>query len=338
LTTPTEALARAGQWYLRSGIQDPDGGVARYYLINEARNLPVSNEITGYAASAYAYLHEVTGAPEYRAAAEKTASFLITRAWNAELKTFPFECLPGSPAYFFDCGIMIRGLLAVWRMNRDQRLLDIAVECGHSMARDFLTGTAIHPVVSLPDRKPWPYEKRWSREPGCFQLKSALAWRMLAVLTGDNRFLQYWQRAQAMAKANDPHFLPGAEEPERVMDRLHAYSYYLEALLADPGPELRAGIERASHYLEEIAPRFARSDVHAQLMRVRLLAGEEAGDPQVIESFQYRVEDPRLDGGFSFGRKPEGLLPFANPVSTAFCMQALEMWRQRQSINLDSLI
>jgi hypothetical protein len=40
--------------------------------------------------------------------------------------------------------------------------------------------------------------------------------------------------------------------------------------------------------------------------------------------------DPRLSGGFFFGGKAGALLPFSNPVSTAFCLQALELWRQHQ--------
>ena len=49
-------LARTGEWFLRSGIQESNGGVARYYRTDVRRNLPVSTEITGYAASAFVYL------------------------------------------------------------------------------------------------------------------------------------------------------------------------------------------------------------------------------------------------------------------------------------------
>ena len=36
--------------------------------------------------------------------------------------------------------------------------------------------------------------------------------------------------------------------------------------------------------------------------------------------------DVRVRGGFWFGRKQGNLLPFSNPVSTAFAMQALALW------------
>jgi hypothetical protein len=45
--------------------------------------------------------------------------------------------------------------------------------------------------------------------------------------------------------------------------------------------------------------------------------------------FQYESSDRRLAGGFGFGRKSGQPLPFANPVSTAFCVQALALWSDR---------
>jgi hypothetical protein len=350
---PESSLLRAGQWMLQSGIQERSGGVARYYNAAEARNLPVSTEITGYAASTFAFLYERTGDLRYLSAAVRAQQFLTRDAWIESLRIFPFETGPESPAYFFDCGIIIRGLLAVWRLTRDQEPLDAAYACARSMGRDFLGNRAIHPVISLPGREPLPYEKRWSREPGCFLLKSALAWRDLAAITSDSRFLEWWEHALEFAVSNDPEFLPGDEDRSRVMDRLHAYSYYLEALLVTGrGSLLCAGLARTAKLLREIAPEFARADVYAQILRVRLLADELALVPMdraaaseeaaVIPGYQYRSEDTRLDGGYCFGSRSQRMLPYANPVSTGFCLQALEWWSDYQGgsfeATLDQLI
>ena len=354
----THALSQAGLWFLRSGIQDSTGGVARYYRAAEQRNLPVSTEITGYSASFYSWMARTTGQPIYLSAAERTVQFLVQRCWMPEAASFPFECSPQSPSYFFDCGIIVRGLLSVWRATGNNELLEIAEACGRSMARDFLTDVAIHPIVSLPERRALAYEKRWSREPGCFQLKSALAWRDLGVVTGHEEFHGWWDRALTMSLAQADRFLPGAEEPEKVMDRLHAYSYFLEALQAEPErptakAAVAAGIHRVEAYLREIAPRLARADVYAQLLRVRLLA-EKLGiapldlakaeeEAEAIAEFQYDTVDTRLDGGFCFGTRGGERLPFANPVTTAFCAQALAWWQDRSArhgagITLDELI
>ena len=130
------------------------------------------------------------------------------------------------------------------------------------------------------------------------------------------------------------------------MDRLHAYCYFLEGLLPAAGrPEcarvLEAGIRRVSNLLRRLRPGFVRSDVYAQLLRLRLYAaalaaapldeaaaGEEAAE---LISFQMSSPDARLDGAFSFGKKAGDLMPFANPVSTIFAVQALEMWAEWRS-------
>jgi hypothetical protein len=130
------------------------------------------------------------------------------------------------------------------------------------------------------------------------------------------------------------------------MDRLHAYCYFLEALLGEGDragvrDALSRGIARVASLLREIAPDFERSDVCAQLLRIRLIAhrrdiltlDQNAACEEAARVVAYQAESPdvRLDGGFWFGRKQGTLLPFMNPVSTAFCAQALMLWHQHQT-------
>jgi len=107
---------------------------------------------------------------------------------------------------------------------------------------------------------------------------------------------------------------------------------------ADVASTLTAGIVKVSQYLREIAPRFARSDVYAQLLRVRLLS-EIAGvalvdrldatvEAEQLAAFQQKHAEPRIGGGFCFGRRGDQYQPHINPVSTGFGLQALMMWRQ----------
>ncbi len=339
-----KSLQRAANWYLHSGIQEPSGGVARYYRADLGRNNRVSTEITGYAVSALCQLHRATGDPALLDAAHRGAEFLTQKAWDAGRKLFPFEWPANdnpveNRSFFFDCGIIIRGLLALERMAPDPARRATAVECGKGMAAAFDRNGAYAPILQLPSLDALPFGGTWSNNPGCYQLKSALAWHELGMEA-------QWETALARALANGEEFLPGTTERLRIMDRLHAYSYYLEALLSVADrPECRnaleAGIERAADYLRSIAPDFARSDVYAQVLRVRLLAHHAGVVPlntdrareeaEAIPTFQYESEDPRLNGGFSFGRRDQQLMPFANPVSTAFCSQALDMWQHHEN-------
>jgi hypothetical protein len=350
------SIQAAGRWFLHSGIQDPSGGVARYYRSDVRQNARVSTEITGYGVSTLLFLHRRTNEPVYLDAALRAAHFLTRTAWDAGFGTFPFELAVNGErgqvlAYFFDCGIILRGLLGAWRVFEDLEFRDAAITAGRAMLADFCSPHAIHPIVTLPDKRPLAYETRWSSRPGCYQLKAAMAWHELFEATGDPGFLVAYESALEAAMACEQDFLPGDSDRERVMDRLHAYAYFLEGLLPvldrpECANAFRSGLDRAATYLREIAPAFARSDVYAQLLRARLFAEKLAGAPldpaaaayeaEQAAGFQVGSDDPRVAGGVLFGRKNGAPLPFVNPVSTAFCLQALALWNDRQNGVLES--
>lgn len=350
-----EMLRRSGEWYLNSGIQEDSGGIARYYRIDLSRNNAISTEITGYGVSALCYLHDVTGNEACLAAALRAGRFLTQRAFDEKLGLFPFEWPPNAdgsipPAYFFDCGIIVRGLLKLYRASGEREFFHVARACGHAMAARFEHAGNYAPILHLPECRPVEYGGSWSNNPGCYQLKSALCWLELFDETGERAFRSYYETALGRALENAPTFLPGTSERLRVMDRLHAFSYFLEALLpVGSRPECRQaladGIERVSHYLRALRPEFARSDVYAQLLRVRLYADRERFVPldevkaqdeaAAIPAYQYSDPEARLDGGFSFAVRNGSHMPYANPVSTAFCLQAMAQWDRRQAGRFD---
>jgi hypothetical protein len=330
-------LEDAGRWFLRSGIRGPGGGVARYYRSDLAKNVPISTEITGYTVSTFCYLHSITGDPAYREAAMESARFLANDLWDSAAHTFPFE--PGSNlAYFFDVGIIARGLLSTGAEEFRERVREAAL----SLAFDFIGDGAFHPVVTLPDKQPLPYERAWSRSPGCYQLKSATMW----LRVDEKDATRMFDAALRASLAAHESFLPGDADQNRVMDRLHPYLYFLEALLLvadrqECAQALASGIDRVGRLLREISPQFERCDVCAQLLRARLVAhylgavpldaaaAEEEADR--VAKYQARSEDARLDGGFWFGQRGGEMLPYMNPVSTAFSLQALALWERHRA-------
>ena len=321
-------IARAGDWLLRSGIQQSNGGVARYYRTDLQRNAPVSTEITGYTLSVLVYFGHLD-----RAA---TAARFLCRAWDAERGVMPFELGEPGFSYFFDSGIIVRGLLAAWRATDEQEFLDTAIEIGRHMARDHDAGDDFHPILSLPGKQPAERDpSRWSRSPGCYQLKAAMAFHDLAQAAGDSSFLDGYERVLDGSLRSYATFLPGHPDRMRVMDRLHAFCYFLEGLLPHAREPrccaaIHDGVGRVAALLREIAPEFERSDVYAQLLRVRVYADRAGVMPLDREAADF--EAARLltfeapEGGFYFGRQGSEFLPFLNPVSTAFAMQALAVW------------
>jgi len=345
---PTHQLPRTvGDWLLGSGIEEKDGGVARYYLSGERRNKPVSTEITGYAASALTILYQRTGESAYLEAALRQARFLAETAWDKTSSAMPFEC-EGNPrySYFFDDGIIVRGLLAVWRKRPESNLLAVALQCAESMHRDFYDGKHFYPIITLPDKKPLPRDTgRWSRSSSCYQLKAALAWQELWQATSEEQYRTLYRGLLDSSLDSYRSFLPGSSDDDLIMDRLHAFSYFLEGLLpalSEPACQeaMRNGVPQLAMYAEKIGPKFLRSDVLAQLLRVRIFADQAgvvaldrkaaAREASLIREFQSNDSDTRLRGGFWFGRKAGKIQSFMNPVSTVFCYQALDMWEQYQ--------
>ncbi len=113
----------------------------------------MSTEITGYALSAFVYLHHLSQDTRYLDAAGRAARFLTRQAWDPATRAMPFETAPAAYAYFFDCGIIVRGLLAYWHAAREQEALEIAVAIGEMMLRDFAAPAGdFHPILALPSK------------------------------------------------------------------------------------------------------------------------------------------------------------------------------------------
>lgn len=295
------------------------------------------------------FFYASTGEEEYLDRARLTARFLCEHAWDPALRIFPYE--HPSPSgesdhlgYFFDSGIIVRGLLSVWRVTKEDRLLETAVDAGRAMLSAFRTDDGYHPILALPNKMPLPRRDHWSRTVGCYQAKSAMAWFEVGEITGDQAVRGAYFETIADALRTHRDFLPGASDPARVMDRLHAYCYFLEALTpvlgrADCAEAYRYGVVKVSRYAREIRTNFIRSDVYAQLLRARMCAActipvdktAAAEEAQWLEEFQAADDDLRIQGGFYFGRRDGTFIPHVNPVSTAFAAQGLELWQAYRS-------
>src|SRR5919109_4805656 len=117
--------AAVGEWFLKSGIQEASGGVARYYLSDLRQNAPISAEITAYSASTLVELYAQSAQISFLDAALRACRFLVETAWDETSLAMRFErSIDGTEySYFFDAGIIVRGLLSVWRECGHQQLL-----------------------------------------------------------------------------------------------------------------------------------------------------------------------------------------------------------------------
>ena len=267
------------------------------------------------------------------------ARFLTRTAWDSASATMPFEIDPPAPTYFFDCGIVVRGLVSVWRATADGEFLDVAAALGQSMVRDFASADgSFHPVLSLPDKRPL------EPEPGAGRgLRDAISsrppWpggtcsRPPPMSISANPMSACWSIPWAPAAASCP-AMPSA--PRSWTACTPSSTSWKACCRSAQEPRvaaaIREGIGRAAHHLREIAPEFERSDVYAQLLRMRLYADRAGALPLDRAAAQFeaerlaRFQASAIGGGFYFGRKAGAWLPYVNPVSSAFALQALELW------------
>jgi hypothetical protein len=344
---------RAGlEWLAHSGIQAESGGLSRYYRADLLEYKNISAEITGYGIQAFLQL-PMPGDPGLLSNALRAGQFLCYDAGDSSSGLFAFEVPAQDPrscrlAYFFDCGIIIRGLLSLWHTTSDPMYLERAERCGATMmGRMSRVDGSFFPVLDLDSQVPSASPAGWSLDAGVYQLKTGIGFMELAELTSSGVFSSTAEQLLNWSLRQHEMFLPGDSEPSRIADRLHAYCYFLEGLLPfvehrfDCALVLQGGITRVDLLLDQVRSDLERCDVIAQLLRLRLL-GDYMGMVELDNSaasreaesllrFQLHTDDRRTNGGFAFGRREGQLLCDVNPVSTIFALQALRMWNDHEN-------
>lgn len=309
MLTLSDRIEKAARWLSRSGIQHHSGGVHRWYREDTGCYAPTTTELTAYSISALMYLHKRRRGTDYARSICLGVRF-IESCWNQQFQLMPFEP-EADLSYFFDSGMIVRAL----RMANSP----LAEDCAESMGRFVGDGTcrAILHMDGRPYRSPNP---RWSTEPGCYQLKPAI-----------------WAGLKGIPIEAPEAFLSGLS-PSELADRLHPACYYLEGLLGTDGwRQMENDIRTVSDAMALSCNSLERSDVLAQLLRLRLCCfdyglplDEQQARRELSRLLCYQVasDDVRTDGGFYFARSGGAMLPHVNPCSTAFALQAMQMWQE----------
>ena len=337
------------RWLTNSGIQDESGGVSSCYEAHERRYRPISIASTSYFISTLQGAGRTAGEPPHPQAL-RAGRFLMEKAFDLSTDLFPFEMPNGDgssrpPARFLDCGIVIRGLLDLWRATSDDAYRDCAERCGLAMhSRMATVDGGFFPIYSLAYDQPEFGSGSWPVEAGVHQLKVGLAFQELTEATGLGEFERDVDLLRKWCLRRHEAFLYGDGDAEDTMSRLHAYCCFLEGLLptaaleADSSRVLQYGILQVENLIDELRGEFLRCDVIAQLLRLRLFAdsmgvmeldqnraGEEASS---IAEFQMQTLDPKTEGGFALARRGEAIVPCVSPAATGFAIQALAILDQ----------
>ncbi len=341
----------AFRWLLTSGIQDEQGGVARFYRSDTREYQGISPEITAYYISTLAK-SEIDDDGAILERALKSGRFLMENVFDHSSELFPYELSdPKNPsaqqAFFFDCGIIVRSLLHLWQVTNEPGLLDCAERSGVALqTRLSRVDGSFFPIYDLSTGEALSGTGNWSLKAEVYQLKVGLSFLELMEATGNREFESSMRSLLHWSLKRHEGFLPGDEDPEAIMDRMHAYCYFLEGLLPVAAEDMAAsqalqhGILRVENLMDDLSRDYERCDVVAQTLRLRLYADRMGmmeldfpraeSEAAALEGFQLQSTDPNVDGGFAYARRGGQLTPELSPSTTAFAIQALNMWEQAE--------
>jgi uncharacterized protein YyaL (SSP411 family) len=344
----------------KSNRAEEHGGCYAWYDSEQRRYSFLYSEITGYFLSLCVFLTQNSFNDHCLRRAEDAAQWLIKTMQTAE---GGFICsrsgyLPNkdSLVYVFDTGIIINGLVNIYRVTHNDEYLQAAIRASKWLLSQERTGS-LAPVYDY-IRKDHVHQESWSFLPTGYQSKIAAALCNLYDITKDGALLGLIERicthARSLQKMNGSF----CSVPEKEIIHLHPHCYATEGLLiaglALHNPEylLSAyhGIQWLIHVLEThgTVPRIIssaetitaqRTDVIAQVFRLLVYYQQIFPDAAVraaahIQSLyetlqQYYVmsDDVHCAGSYYFGYSTQGeRLSHCNSWATMFAVQGTIMY------------
>ncbi len=364
-----QAISSASLWLLRSGIQNVSadkklrGGVAAWYEPDKKIYPFLYSEITGYALSAWMFLHRIHPDAKFVRHARLAAGWLMrnallkeggvkTRLYLVNHYVSPNYCFYFGRVYSFDAAMVGYGLLQFFKTSKDphclqsvQKILEFLVTV---MKRKDGTYEAYYD--SQKKRCSEDFDK-WSDQGGSFHAKLALLFIDYYEVTNDENYKKLaGQLLDTVMKTQekDGRFVTSRKDRST---HLHPHAYTLEGLLygavklnrrryleaAAKGFQwMLRGVSNdgsvSSIYEKGSFSHHERSDIVGQTLRIGSIL--YALDSQRIKKYLPTLRGIRGHlslfqqpaGGFVYGFATDGLMRnHWNAWSTMFGIQALWM-------------
>lgn len=345
------------EWITDSGIQSPDGGVYAWYDTTTNEHSYLYSEITGYAITAFLYLHKLYNQNEYVERAEKAAGWIINNAFSecGGVKTRQFTnnsivdehtSFSGGNIFSFDTAMVLYGFANLYKTTEKKEYLDIAVKMA-----DFLVDTMQQEdgsFVAIYNEKTGlvpSSTKKWSTQPRSFHAKNALGLIAMYEITKNEKYKKSAIKVCNFALTTQDENGRFVTDTVSNATHMHPHCYTIEGLSfvgATFGIErFTKSAEKATYWAlsrtdknginEVYYPQtdnfsdFQRSDVLAQVLRMGLLfVKDESVDHLANVLLKYRADQDN-DGekdGFYYGKSHEHI----NFWVTMFAFQALALY------------
>ena len=368
------AVDRAVNWLINSGIQNIDPGKKNIYgsfnawYEEDTGIYPfVYSEITGYMLTMMCYLWGRDKKQEYLERAKLTGDWLLNVVHESN---GGFRCLyPLNPSrfdfkkdqmYAFDNGIILNGLVNLYRVTRQEKYLVAAVTVADWLVYSAQKPSgAFFPIYQLNEERFFEADKEWSMTSGGYHAKIAIGLLNLYDLSrkkkylesavkicdfafssqnANGRYISYFSRGGTNAH---PHcytaeglWVAGSFlQREDYLDSSSRAVGWLLDMQSEEGYIPRLFLDDRPVYNE-------RFDALSQAVRLSVIhMSEKRLLPEVKDKIESMLShilasqarnagNPKLDGGFYFGKSSAGgkVIPHLNLWVTSFAIQALQAY------------
>ena len=185
-----QALKHSISWLESSGIQNSQnnknflsGSVNAWYDSVKKKYSFVYSEINGYFMTMMVFLYKRTGKKKYLEKGLKAAKWLISRAQE---KNGGFRCLflidknsshahKKNQIYSFDNGIIINGLVSLYKETKKPFLIKSAEKCANWIINFCIdNNNLVKPVYDIENNKFFESDKEWSTTSGSYHVKISI--------------------------------------------------------------------------------------------------------------------------------------------------------------------
>jgi hypothetical protein len=374
------------KWLLHSGIRIKNGhnigAVYGWKNLNPPSYPFIYSEITGYAITSYVYIHsELAGCQEALYAAKDSASWIIQNltmhkssslsllpAGVIEISDFDLKGDLSNQIYAFDNGMILLGLLNLYKITKEKNLLIAAEKIAESLIEKFFDGSKLVAVLdrscnTIPSNNLISdHGIKWSNVSGPYHSKLSLGLLELSCLTNNNNYAMVSDSLCKFAlefQRADGRFITNPDQENITF--LHPHLYTCEGLIYSGIKNsdlnyLSAGIKGVTWAMRQINPLTGglprntasrspeQSDCTAQLLRLLIICNSQVQElmkvssnfmDKIIEKLLHRLLDFYIAEGEDRGGIRYHLsLDTACSWCTMFTMQALRLWTKRKEFEM----
>lgn len=362
------------EWLLNSGIRIKDGtdkGALYGWKYLDPPSYPfVYSEITGYAISCYSWIYSELGQQGALVAAKDAAEWVKRNMDSEYLLVAGYRCLDtftekgdlSNQIYLFDNGMVMNGLISIYRLTGQKNFLTSARNMADSLINYFFKNSTIN--VALIDKLHRPVtdlKNKWSSAVGPHQSKISLGLLRLSKFDSNPIYVKFSNSVCELALSSQNSDGSFVTDISSNVIHMHPHLYACEGLVysgifLSNEEYFKAGLRGiiwATYQLNDKGgltkdnskASVEQSDVISQLLRLMILCHSDLlkfFDSSTLTNTIDKLHERILNfcilsndvnrGGVKYLSKLESTCSWC----TMFCMQALWLWLKKTNGKLKS--